>query len=391
MGGWEPVKRAVEAFYASRNDGNYKGCNTYTDYRDLINKQADLDAVYIATPDHWHAAIANLAMRRRKHVLCQKPMAHAVSEARHMAMMAREMRVATSTPVTNTSSEVTRVIKAWIDDGAIGPVREVHNWTGRPYWPQGIERPKEAEPIPEGLDWNMWVGPAADRPFNNAYLPFVWRGWQDFGCGSYGDMGCYSFSGLFNILNLTPPVSVECQSSECFAETFPKASVVYLDFPEHHGRPAIHMTWYDGGIRPARPYGMLADDERLFQHTSNGDGVMYIGDKGIILAGFNGDHPRIYPENKKYQYVPPSRQRGASAENAPGNVIDQWVKACKGGPASSSHFEQQAPVSEAFLLGCLAQRFPGEKFIWDTAAMRVTNSEKANQYVNPSYRGGFTG
>jgi predicted dehydrogenase len=307
-----------------------------------------------------------------------------------MAAMGREMKVATSTPVTNTSSAVTRVIKEWIDDGAIGRVREVHNWTGRPYWPQGIDRPKEVEPIPDGLDWNMWVGPAEERPFNNAYLPFVWRGWFDFGCGSYGDMGCYSFSGLFNILDLTPPVAVECQSSESFAETFPKASVVYLDFPEHNGRPPIHMTWYDGGIRPARPQGMLPDDERLFQHTSNGDGVMYVGDKGLILAGFNGDHPRVYPENKKYQYTAPPRQRGAAAENAPGSVIDQWVKACKGGPPSSSHFDQQAPVSEAFLLGCLAQRFPGERFLWDAAAMRVTNSEKANKYVDPAYRGGFT-
>ena len=179
MGGREPAKRVVEAYYGSRKDsgsGTYKGCTAYRDYRELLEKEKDLDAVYIATPDHWHAPITLAAMRRRKHVLCQKPMTHTIADARRVAQLAHEMKVATSLPVNNPSSEPTRLISEWLADGAIGHVREVHNWSSRPFWPQGVGRPEEAEPVPEGLEWNLWLGPAAERPFNHAYLPFVWRG-----------------------------------------------------------------------------------------------------------------------------------------------------------------------------------------------------------------------
>jgi hypothetical protein len=178
MGGREPARRLVEAYYGSRKDsasGRYKGCHAYKDYRELLANESDLDAVYIATPDHWHAAISMAAMRKRKHVLCQKPMTHNIADARRVAALAREMKVATSVTVNNPSSENTRLIAGWIADGAIGHVREVHNWSSRPFWPQGIERPKEADPIPKGLDWDLWLGPAPERPFNRAYLPFVWR------------------------------------------------------------------------------------------------------------------------------------------------------------------------------------------------------------------------
>jgi len=386
MGGREPARRLVEAYYGSRKDsGSYKGCTAYRDFRELLEKEKDLDAVYIATPDHWHARISIAAMRKRKHVLCQKPMAHSIGDARRMAQVAREMKVATSLPVNNPSSEATHLIAAWIADGAIGPVREVHNWSGRPYWPQGIERPKETQPVPEGLDWDLWLGPAPDRPFNKAYLPFVWRGWYDFGCGSFGDMGCYSFAGVFKILDLAPPVAVEASSSESFEETYPKTSIVHLNYPARDNRPPVHMAWYDGGVKPPRPAGLNPEDERLFQHNDGGEGVMYVGDKGIILAGFNGDRPRVYPETKKYQSPP--RQQGARTQREP--AIDQWIGACKGGPASLTNFEVQSPVTEAFLLGCLAQRFPGERFEWDTAEMRVTNSEKANRHLDAPARSGY--
>ncbi len=259
MGGREPAKRLVEAYYGAHKEfapGSYKGCNAYRDYRELLEKETDLNAVYVATPDHWHATIGIAAMRKRKHVLGQKPMAHTIAEARLMAQTAREMKVATSLPVNNPSSDPTKLISEWLADGAIGKVREVHNWSSRPFWPQGIDRPGEVQKVPAGLDWNMWLGPAPERPFNNAYLPFVWRGWYDFGCGSFGDMGCYSFAGVFKILGLTPPVSVEASSSESYEETFPKASIVHLKFPENQGRPPVHMAWYDGGLRPARPAGL---------------------------------------------------------------------------------------------------------------------------------------
>jgi predicted dehydrogenase len=297
MGGREPARRMIDAYYGARNKSElHKGCRAYRDFRELIENHSGLDAVYIATPDHWHAPISMAAMRNRKHVLCQKPMTHTIAEARRVAAMARDQKVAAALPVNNPSTDSTHLIASWIQDGAIGRVKEVHNWSSRPYWPQGVARPAETQPVPEGFDWDMWLGPAPSRPYNKAYLPFVWRGWYDFGCGSFGDMGCYSFAGVFKILGLTPPTVVEASSSEPFDETYPKASIVHLDFPAAGDRGPVHMAWYDGGLMPARPAGLRDSEQRLFRQR--GEGVMYVGDKGFILAGFNGDNPRVYPESK---------------------------------------------------------------------------------------------
>jgi predicted dehydrogenase len=226
----------------------------------------------------------------------------------------------------------------------------------------------------------MWLGPAPERPFNKAYLPFVWRGWYDFGDGSFGDMGCYSFAGVFTILNLTPPVSVTSSTTPPYDETFPEASIVYLNFPAVDQRPAVRMSWYDGGLKPPRPKGLRKEDQRLFEDSEQGEGILYVGDKGVLLGGFNGDHPRVYPESPKYQT--PSVRR----EHRRDPAVDQWIAACKGGPSPKANFEDEAPVTEAFLLGCIAQRLPGELLEWDTGAMRITSSEKANEYVNPPAR-----
>jgi hypothetical protein len=231
----------------------------------------------------------------------------------------------------------------------------------------------------------LWLGPAPERPINRAYLPFVWRGWYDFGDGSFGDMGCYSFAGVFKILNLTPPTMVEASSSESWGETFPKASMVHLHFPANGGRPALRMSWYDGGLRPPRPAGLSDRDQRLFEGGEENEGIMYVGDKGILLAGFNGNNPRVYPESPKYQAPAPQQRGGPRTDPA----IDQWIAGCKGGRAPLANFESQGPVTEAFLLGCIAQRFPGQRVDWDTALMRITNSDKLNAYVDPSYRSAY--
>jgi predicted dehydrogenase len=381
MGGREPARRVIEGYYSAKKESAYKGCSAYADYRELLEKEKDLDGVYIATPDHWHAIIAIAAMRKKKAVLCQKPMAHSIGEARRMAAVARETKVATGLPVNNPSTENTKLIASWIADGAIGQVREVHNWSSRPYWPQGVDRPRDVQPVPDGLDWDMWLGPAPERPFHHAYLPFVWRGWYDFGCGSFGDMGCYSFAGVFKILDLAPPLVVEASSSESFDETYPKSSIVHLDFPAKSGRGPVHMSWYDGFLKPTRPAGLAPVDAKRFAHGE--EGIMYVGDKGLILAGFNGDQPKLYPESKKYT-APPPRRGGGGGEGGP--AIDQWLAAIKGGPASLTSFEVQSPVTEAFLLGCISQRLPGERLEWDTAAGRITSSEKANKYLDPAAR-----
>jgi predicted dehydrogenase len=384
MGGREPAQKLVDAFYGSRTrSGAGKGCTAHVDYRELLDKQADLDAVYVATPDHWHAPISIAAMRKGKHVLCQKPMAHSIGEARRMAAVARETKVATALPVTNPGSSATRTIREWIADGAIGHVREVHNWSSRPYWPQGVDRPKETQPVPPGLNWDLWVGPAPARPYHKAYLPFVWRGWYDFGCGSFGDMGCYSFAGLFTILGLTPPTAVEACTAETYEETYPQASIVHLDFPARDGRPELRLSWYDGGLRPPRPAGLTTQDERLFRPRQ--EGVLYVGDKGILLGGFNGNNPHVYPPSPKYA---PS-QPGGPGRVRRDSAIDAWVAACKGGPPALTNFEAQAPVTEALLLGCLAQRMPGEKLLWDTTQAKVTNNPKVNALVDPPYRSGY--
>ena len=383
--GREPGKRLVEAYYTSRNGTTYRGCAAYSDFRELLDKQQDLDAVYVATPDHWHASISIAAMRKRKHVLCQKPMTHSVGEARRMAEVAREMKVATAVPVNNPTSETSRTIRQWIQAGAIGRVREVHNWSSRPNCPQGVERPKETRPVPTGLDWDLWLGPAPERPYHEAYHPFLWRGWYDFGTGSLGNMGSYSFAGMFKILDLAPPAAVEAcatgfadSSAEAREETYPRASIIHWSFPSR----GLRLSWYEGGLRPPRPDGLLPEDDHFFRPGGANEGTMYVGETGFILGGFNGDNPRVYPPSKDYQLPPGGRPRGDPA-------IDEWIAACKGGPAAATSFETQSPVTETFLLGCLAQRFPGERLAWDSANLRFSNSERASRYVAPPPRAGY--
>ena len=234
--GREPARRLVEAYYAAQApSAKYKGCAAYIDYRELLEKEKDLDAVIVGTPDHTHTVISIASMRKRKHVLCQKPMTHSIHEARRMAEVARETRVATQVTINNQASEDTRLLCEWIWAGAIGPVREVHNWSTRPFWPQGLERPANGEPVPGSLDWDLWLGPAPFRPYSRVYLPFVWRGWYDFGAGALGDMACYSFDTIFRVLKLGSPESVDASSTRPFKETFPIASMIHFYFGARGG------------------------------------------------------------------------------------------------------------------------------------------------------------
>lgn len=240
-----------------------------------------------------------------------------------MAQMAREMKVATSVPVNNPTSEASRKIREWIDGGAIGTVREVHNWSSRPNCPQGIERPQETQPVPDSLDWDLWLGPAPARPYNRAYHPFLWRGWYDFGTGSLGNMGSYSFSGMFKILDLTAPVAVEAcaagfadTSAEAREQTFPKASIVHVYFPARSGRPPVRVSWYEGALRPPRPEGLLKEHDHYFQPGTANEGTMYVGDRGFILGGFNGDNPQLYPQSKSTE-APDRPRAGAGPARRP--------------------------------------------------------------------------
>jgi predicted dehydrogenase len=385
VAGREPCQKIVDGYNgAQQRSGQSHGCAAYTDFRELLEKQKDLDAVVVCTTDNLHAVVSAAAMKKRKHVFCQKPLTHTIYEARRIAEIARETGVATQIAVANQASESTRQLCEWIWDGAIGPVREVKNWSSRPFWAQGMERPKETETVPEGLDWNLWLGPAPERPFNHAYLPFAWRGWSDFGCGALGDMGSYSFDTIFRVLKLETPLSVEASSTDRYDETYPMASIIRYDFPARGDMPPVKFTWYDGGLKPERPEELEAS--RPFKNEKegeDGEGMLFVGDKGKILCTFNGGNPLLIPQSKMDAYKQPPK----TLPRSPGNERE-WLDACKGGKVKpGGNFEFEGLVTETLLLGNVASRM-GTKLSWDRANLKV-NSDVAQKWVKPERRSGW--
>lgn len=384
VAGREPCQQIVNAYYGQpQRSGEYHGCAAYVDFRELLEKQKDVDGVVVCTADHLHAAVSAAAMRKGKHVFCQKPLTHTVYEARRIAEIARETGVATQIAVANQASEDTRLLCEWIWGGAIGPVREVVNWSSRPYWPQGIERPKDAEPVPDGLDWNLWLGPAPERAFNHAYLPFVWRAWSDFGCGALGDMGCYSFDTIFRVLRLEAPASVEASSTERYAETYPLASIVRYDFPARGDMPPVKFTWYDGGLKPPRPEELEENRRFRGEDEEEDEGLLFVGERGKILCDFNGRNPKLIPQSKMDSYEPPPK----TLPRSPGNERE-WLDACKGSRVKpGGNFEFSAVVTEALLLGNVAiqsgQRLSGGP------NPKAVSADIDQKYIYPERRSGW--
>ncbi len=304
-GGRDAGKSLVETWYASKSPaGTYKGCAAYADVRELLDKQKDLDSVKIMTPDHLHGIIAIAAMKRGKHVLTHKPIANRLKEYKLVAETARKKGVATLLVAWDSNQSMNQIM-GWIQAGAIGTLREVHNWSNRPVWPQYAAIPTDRPPVPQGLDWDLWLGPEADRPYHPDYTNMVFRGWYDFGGGSMADMGHYSLWSVFNALELTSPISVdpmfthECTFRDNVATTlrndysFPIASCVRFRYPAHGARPAVDLVWYDGGMRPPTPEELEEDHKEL-----EIEGMMFVGEKGKILADFHGGRPRLIPERK---------------------------------------------------------------------------------------------
>lgn len=384
VSGREPCQKIVDAYYATQQrSGSYHGCAAYTDFRELLEKAKDVDAVVVCTTDNLHATVSIAAMKKHKHVFCQKPLTHTIYEARRMAEVARQTGVATQIAVANQASEDTRLLCEWIWAGAIGPVREVHNWSSRPFWPQGLERPKDAEPVPDGLDWDLWLGPAPERAFNRAYVPFVWRGWTDFGCGALGDMGSYSFDTIFRVLKLEAPTSVEASSTERYEETYPLASMTRFEFPARGDMPPAKFTWYDGGLKPPRPDDLEPNRPFKVEGEDGDEGLLFVGDRGKILCGFHGNGPKLIPQAKMDSFQPPPK----TLPRSPGNERE-WLDACKGSKTMpGANFEFSGMVTETLLLGNVASRH-GEKLHWDRASMKV-NSEAAQKFVQPERRRGW--
>ena len=387
----------VDDKYAGPVFKDYPKAKKYLDFRDMLDKQKDIDAVIVATPDHTHAVVALAAMELGKHVYVQKPITHSVYEARILTEAARKYNVMTQMGNQGHSGDGARMICEWIWDGAIGPVREVHAWTNRPVWPQGIEvdRPKETPPVPETLDWDRWLGPAPYRPYHPCYLPDKWRAWWDFGTGSLGDLGCHILDPAFWALKLKYPVEVEgCvstywhafwQKTEPKNETYPRSSIVRYKFPAREGMPEVKLAWYDGGMMPPRP-------EELEEGRQMGDddgGLLFVGDKGSLMCGCYGRGPRLIPETKMKAYDRPKPSIDRIPDGSDGHEKD-WVRACKDGKPASSNFDYSGPLSEMVLMGNLAVRFPNKRLLWDGANMKVTNNDDANAYVRREYREGWS-
>jgi predicted dehydrogenase len=285
--------------------------------------------------------------------------------------------------------EGNRLICEWLQDGAIGDVREVHAWSDRPthkgrlplWWAQGIERPADSPPVPEHLDWNLWLGPAPERPYHPAYVPFRWRGWWDFGSGGLGDMGIHNLAPVFKALKLGSPKSVHASSTAVYPETLPLASMVHYEFPARDNLPPVMLHWYDGGLVPARP-PELEDDRELDRE----DGVIFVGDKGkMLVTGWGGEHPRLIPEArmKAYQRPPETLPRSIGHHK-------EWIRACKEGTPTESNFDFAGALTESVLLGTVSVRMFGRRLTWDSENFKITNVPEANQFLHYEYRNGWT-
>jgi len=372
----------VDWRYAGQVFQSYPNAAKYKDFRKMLEEEKGIDAVVVATPDHTHATIAMIAIKLGKHVYVQKPLTWSIDEARKLTQAAREAKVATQMGNQGHSSEEIRVLCEMIWSGAIGHIREVHAWTDRPQWLQGIARPTDTPPVPENLDWDLWLGPAPTRPYHRYYHPFAWRGWLDFGTGALGDMGCHIIDHAFWALKLGHPTSVEaCVSQRVVKdwekienkETYPDASIVRYEFPARGNMPAVKLTWYDGGLKPPRP----ANLEKERNLSTNG--VIFIGDKGVIMDG------RLVPETRMMKYRP----RRKTIPRITGTHEQNWIDACKGGTAACSNFEYAGPLTEVVLLGNIAVRTTS-RLEWDGPNMKITNIPEANQLLTRNYRPGWT-
>lgn len=384
----------VDRRHAAKIFQKYPKAKVYTDYRRMLESQKDIDAVVVATPDHLHACISMAAMRSGKHVYCEKPLTHSVGEAQRLVEAAREYGVATQMGNQGQASEDTRRLCEMIWDDAIGPVREVHVWTDRPsnglfneYWAQGVDRPAEPPPVPPTLDWDLWLGPAPERPYHPAYAPFRWRGWWDFGTGALGDIGCHALDPVFRALKLGHPTSVQASSTRVNTETYPLASMVTYEFPARQSMPPVKVVWYDGGLRPPRP-------TELDEDTEMGDnGHLFIGDRGKILALRRPERQgfALIPEARAKEYGDPPRVLQRSIGH-----YKEWIEACKGGPAAGSEFEWAGLLTSVVLLGNIALRpelrqdLTTQRLNWDGSQRRFTNSDTANTFLHREYRQGWT-
>ncbi len=376
----------------------------YHDYRKLLEEEKSLDAVIVATPDHTHAPASLLAMKLGKHVYCQKPLTHDVYEARQMREAAAKYKVATQMGNQGSAESGLREAVEVIQSGALGPVHEVHVWSNRPIWPQGLDRPSNEygpcnSPIPSTLKWDLWLGTALRRPYvDDAYCPFKWRGWWDFVTGALGDMACHTANMPFRALKLEYPTSIEAESSGPTAESPPKWSIIRFEFPARGSLPPVKLTWYDGGKKPSEEVtkGLKLIDfrggrkrkkpEKIEEgQTIPVSGCLVVGKEGMLFSPDDyGSKYFLFPEEKYGDFKPPA----PSIPRSPGHYVE-WIQAIKGGPPAYSNFDFAALLTETILLGNLAVRV-GKRIEWDGPNMKSTNCPEAMKFVRREYSPGYS-
>ena len=375
-GGRGPALEALKEHFREAGSGGRAACAVYEDFRVMLEKGGkDLDAVLIAAPNHIHAVASVAAMQAGKHVYCEKPLTRTVYEARRVAAAAREAGVATQMGNHGHSSDDIRRAVEWIRDGAIGKVREVHGWRGGARRMTLTSRPTETPPLPDGLNWDLWLGPAPERPFHPAYAPLLFHYWWDFGTGTLGNYGCHTLDTAAWALELGHPTMIEASSSELNDETTPAAAMYHYRFGPRGRHPEVDLFWYDGGLMPPRPECLEPDRD-----LPRIGGLLIVGDQGAILSGSWSGSPRIIPEQKMREYRRPSQ----TIPRSQGHHRD-WINACKGGPPASSNFDYGAHLTELVLLGAVALRTQ-ETIYWDGPNMRAINTPKAEPLIHGYFR-----
>lgn len=373
VAGREPARRMIEAHYAERDGaGSYHGCSAYVDYRELLDKE-DVDAVMVATPDHAHAVVTMAAIKRGKHVYCEKPLAYSVGEARAVTEAAQQAGVATQLGNQGQADEEARLVQEFILDQAIGPVHEVHVTVGLPFWEQpawGV-RPPETPPVPDGLDWDLWLGPAPERPYHPAYHPWRWRDWRDFGTGMLGDLGCHRLSTVFKALQLEYPISVEAEGDELGPDIYPRRFRARWEFPARGDMPPMTLVWHGGGWQPPRPEQLEPDREI--------SGDLYLGASGVLMGH------RLIPETAMRRYGRPPRRLERSIGHD-----EEWIAACRGGPPAGADFVHHAGrLTETPLLANIAMRLD-RKLTWDGPNLRFPDDPEATALLHREYRAGWS-
>jgi len=377
LAGRSVVREEIEKHYGA--DRPEYRCAAYEDFRTMLDKEPSIDAVVVSTPDHQHAHNSIHAMRAGKHVYCEKPLTHNIREARLVARVAEETGVATQMGNQGHSREsMARTVEA-IRGGVLGTIREVHAWVPASRWNPGLlAPPTEGQPKPTGLNWDLWLGPRSHRPFHSAYAPVHWRDFWDFGCGALGDFACHDLDSATWALDLSAPSTVEASNAgETHDGLAPHGSICRFEFPAAGDREAVTATWYDGGLQPFFPAQVRSRRDEYRR------GVMFVGDKGIMMCKGAGGEPWIVLNDPSVTPEPPEPTIPRVEDH-----YRSWLDACKGGSPALSRFEYGARLSEIALLGVLAVRL-GTRLQWDSEAMRVTNVPDAEPLIRGEYRSGW--